>query len=98
MYWVYILSSRNNKILYIGLTNYIQRRLHEHKNKLLDGFTKKYNIYKLVYLEEYSSIHEANQREKQLKKWNRAWKDKIIEKENPHWQDLSDELFDGTAP
>ena len=76
-------------MLYIGVTNDLQRRLYEHKNKLIDGFTKKYNISKLVYFEEYADIEEAIGREKQLKSWIRAKKDKLIEKENPKWEELS---------
>ncbi len=89
MYYIYIITTKNNAMLYIGVTNDLQRRLYEHKNKLIDGFTKKYNISKLVYFEEYADIEEAIGREKQLKSWIRAKKDKLIEKENPKWEELS---------
>jgi len=89
MYYIYILTTKNNAMLYIGVTNDLQRRLYEHKNKLIDGFTKKYNINRLVYYEEYKEIEEAIAREKQLKSWTRIKKEKLIEKENPEWKDLS---------
>ncbi|MBO5786803.1 MAG: GIY-YIG nuclease family protein [Clostridia bacterium] len=89
MYYTYIITTKNNAMLYIGVTNDLQRRLYEHKNKLIDGFTKRYNISKLVYFEEYADIEEAIAREKQLKGWTRAKKDKLIEKENPKWDELS---------
>ena len=71
MYYVYILTNFNNKVLYIGVTNDLNRRIYEHKNKLIDGFTKKYNVNKLVYYEEYKDVNEAISREKQLKGWKR---------------------------
>ena len=89
MYYTYIITTKNNAMLYIGVTNDLQRRLYEHKNKLIDGFTKRYNISKLVYFEEYADIEEAIAREKQLKGWTRAKKDKLIEKENQKWDELS---------
>lgn len=70
-YYVYIITNWNNKVLYIGVTNNIARRIYEHKNKLIDGFTKKYNVYKLVYLEEMNDVEAAISREKQLKGWNK---------------------------
>lgn len=90
-YYVYILASHKNGTLYIGMTNILERRMYEHKNKLVKSFTSKYNINKLVYFEEYNSYQEAFDREKQLKKWKRAWKINLIEKENPLWNDLSEE-------
>ena len=90
-YYVYILSNFTNTTLYIGVTNDLKRRIYEHKNKLVEGFTKKYNIYKLVYFEETSDIESAIQREKNLKKWNRQWKDELIKKTNPEYKDLSTE-------
>lgn len=90
-YYVYILASQKNGTLYIGVTNSIQRRTIEHQQKEIEGFTKKYKIDKLVYFEEYSDIKDAIHREKCLKKWNRAWKLKLIEKDNPNWNDLSKE-------
>ena len=90
-YYVYIMSSINKNTIYIGVTNNIERRVFEHKNKLTKGFTEKYNCVNLVYYETHNQIVEAIYREKQLKKWNRAWKDELIESENPNWLDLSEE-------
>ncbi|MCX6822716.1 MAG: GIY-YIG nuclease family protein [candidate division SR1 bacterium] len=89
-YFVYILSTKFNKLLYIGVTNNLQRRLYEHKNKLVDGFTKKYNIDKLVYYEECGDIKDAIAREKQLKGRTRAKKDNVIHENNPKMDDLSE--------
>jgi putative endonuclease len=91
-YYVYIMSCLSNSTIYIGVTNDIKRRCYEHKNKLNEGFTKRYNIIKLVYFEQHTNILEAIKREKQLKKWNRAWKNNLIEKENSNWDDLFDRL------
>ena len=88
-YYVYILTNKNNNVLYTGITNEIERRIYEHKNKLVDGFTKKYNLKKLVYFEETNDVVSALQREKQLKKWSRTWKMRLIEKEDKNWNDLS---------
>ncbi|MBQ8196738.1 MAG: GIY-YIG nuclease family protein [Clostridia bacterium] len=93
MYYVYILSSINNKVLYVGVTNDLKRRVYEHKNKLVDGFTKKYNVNKLVYFEETSDVNSAIKREKQLKKLLRVKKEQLINKINPLWIDLSLQLF-----
>lgn len=90
-YFVYILSTKFNKMLYIWVTNSIQRRLYEHKNKLIDWFTKKYNIDKLVYYEEYNDIKDAIVREKQLKWWTRNKKNILILERNPLMNDLSEE-------
>ena len=90
-YYVYILTNKTNSVIYIGITNNLLRRLYEHKNKLLDGFTKKYNANKLVYFEQTSDINEAIKREKILKKWNREWKIELIKKQNPEFKDLSSE-------
>ena len=87
-YFVYILTSINNKTLYIGVTNNLMRRVYEHKSGLIEGFTKKYNTKKLVYYEETNSIDTAIEREKQLKKWVRAKKNKLVESINPQWNDL----------
>lgn len=89
MYYTYILATKNNKMLYIGVTNDLQRRLYEHKNKMLDGFSKKYNINKLVHYEEFQNVEDAISREKQLKGWARAKKDGLISANNPDWQELS---------
>ena len=88
-YYVYIMASRRNGTLYIGVTNDIQRRVAEHKQGLIDGFTKEHHVNQLVHLEYFSHIDDAIRREKQLKKWNRAWKLELIEKRNPDWIDLS---------
>ncbi|HJD60439.1 MAG TPA: GIY-YIG nuclease family protein [Rickettsia endosymbiont of Omalisus fontisbellaquei] len=88
MYWVYILCSNKQGTLYIGITNNIIRRAYEHKQKIIKGFTSKYNITKLVYTEEFTDIKEALTREKNLKKWKRSWKIELIEKTNPEWKDL----------
>lgn len=88
-YFVYILASNNNTTIYIGVTNNIERRIYEHKNNLIDGFSKKYNTHKLVYLEETNSIEDAIKREKQLKGWKRNKKDLLINSINSNWQDLN---------
>lgn len=90
-YYVYILSNKS-KILYIGITNDLRRRIFEHKNKLIDGFTKKYNLTKLVFYEITNDVNAAIKREKQLKNWHRQWKLNLIEENNPNWKDLSEEL------
>ncbi|HBM45412.1 MAG: Excinuclease ABC C subunit domain protein [Candidatus Nomurabacteria bacterium GW2011_GWF2_35_66] len=87
-YYVYILANNKNGTLYIGVTNNLGRRVFEHKNGLVDGFTKKYFVHNLVYYEEFVDINYAISREKQLKWWKRKWKIDLIEKENPEWQDL----------
>ena len=88
MYFVYILASKRNGTLYIGVTNNLIKRIYEHKNNLVDGFTKKYRVHILVYYEQLNNIENAITREKQLKKWERNWKLSLIEKENPEWEDL----------
>ena len=88
-YFVYILTSKRNGSLYIGVTNDIGRRMHEHKTKQVPGFTSKYGIFRLVYAEEHGDIYVALAREKQLKKWKRVWKVDLIEQVNPEWKDLS---------
>ena len=87
-YFVYILTSKRNGVLYIGVTNNLLRRVFEHKKNILKGFTSKYFVNKLVYYEQTNSIQIAIQREKQLKKWYREWKIKLIEDFNPDWKDL----------
>ena len=87
-YHVYILCSKKNGVLYIGVTSNLERRMFEHKEKMLSGFTKKYRVDKLVYLEEYQDIHEAIAREKALKKWNRQWKINLIESVNFAWEEV----------
>lgn len=87
--YVYILASGRNGTIYIGVTSKLVERISQHKSHDVEGFTKKYTIDKLVYAEELPSIEEAIAREKQLKKWNRAWKIELIEKANPEWRDIS---------
>ena len=89
-YYVYILTNFNNKVMYIGVTNNLERRLYEHKNGIFEGFTKKYNEKKLVYFEETNNIIEAIQREKELKKWRREKKNLLVEMQNKEWKDISD--------
>ena len=93
LYYVYILASHRNGTLYMGVTGDLIKRSWEHKNKIAEGFTEKYNIDKLVYYETTNDIKAALQREKQLKKWNRKWKMELIEKENPDWVDLAAEYY-----
>jgi putative endonuclease len=92
-YYVYILASKRNGTLYIGITNDLIRRVYEHKSRSIEGFTKKYNVDKLVYYEKTNDINSGIKREKQLKKWYRKWKLELIENKNPDWQDLYDELI-----
>ncbi|MDO8682026.1 MAG: GIY-YIG nuclease family protein [Armatimonadota bacterium] len=92
-YYVYILASRRNGTLYVGITNDLQRRMYEHKNGLIEGFTKKYGVHMLVYYDETSDVNAAIAREKHIKGWNRAWKLQIIEAMNPEWKDLAADLF-----
>lgn len=88
-YYVYILTNVYNTVFYIGVTNNIVKRVFEHKAGVVEGFTKKYKVKKLVYLEEYNDIKEAIAREKQLKNWHRDWKINLIKKINPEFKDLS---------
>ena len=90
IYYIYIIASKENGTLYIGVTNNLAKRVWEHKSKVISGFTAKYNINKLVYYESYTQIEDAIIREKVLKKWNRQWKINLIEKENSQWLDLSE--------
>ena len=92
MYFVYIMTNKTNSTLYVGVTNDLRRRITEHKNETLDGFTKKYHLHKLVYFEEYSEVNDAIAREKQLKGWVRAKKNWLIESQNPNWEDWGDSL------
>ena len=89
---VYILASKRNGTLYIGVTSDLVKRVWQHKNDVTAGFTKKYGVHTLVYYEMHADMTEAIRREKQLKKWNRAWKMELIEKENPGWRDLWPEI------
>ncbi len=91
-YYIYILSSKKKGTLYIGVTKNLKKRIIQHKESLITGFTEKYKVNQLIYFEEYSDIRYAITREKQLKKWNRDWKTHLIEKSNPDWKDLFYEL------
>jgi len=91
-FFVYILASKRNGTLYVGVTNDVVRRTTEHKAKLVPGFTRQYGVTLLVYFESFDSILEARAREHSLKRWRRAWKLKLIEQYNPDWRDLADEL------
>jgi putative endonuclease len=88
------MTNKPNGTLYIGVTNDLVRRIYEHRNKLINGFTKKYNLRKLIYFEVFDRIEDAILREKRLKKWNRQWKIELIEKTNPNWIDLYERLVD----
>ncbi|MPM29202.1 hypothetical protein SDC9_75742 [bioreactor metagenome] len=92
MYFVYMLTNWNNKVLYTGVTNSLERRLYEHKNKLADGFTKKYNVYKLVWFECATDVRAAIEREKQIKGLIRKKKNNMVESMNPGWNDLSERI------
>ena len=91
-YFVYIMASRKNGTLYIGVTSNLIKRVWEHKNSLMEGFTAKYKVYLLVYFEVFENIELAIQREQQLKKWRREWKIQLIERKNFEWRDLYDEI------
>lgn len=88
-YYVYFLTNWNNRVLYVGVTNNLERRLYEHKHELVDGFTKRYHVHKLVYFETTPDVRSAIAREKQIKRWTRAQKNKLISESNPDWRDLS---------
>ena len=91
-YYVYILASRRNGTLYIGVTNDVARRVFEHREGISAGFTKRYSVKLLVYYEAHDEVESAIEREKRLKKWNRAWKIALIESANPNWEDLYETL------
>jgi len=91
-YFVYLMASRDNSVLYTGFTNNIIRRVHEHKEGLADGFTKKYNVKKLVYFESFDDVDMAITREKQIKAGSRAKKERLINSVNKEWKDLWDEI------
>ena len=88
-YYVYILTNENGHVMYIGVTNNLQRRLYEHRNGVFEGFTKQYNVHKLVYYEMTEDVRSALAREKQLKKWSRKKKDALVETMNPEWKELA---------
>ncbi|TJY55906.1 GIY-YIG nuclease family protein [Sinimarinibacterium sp. CAU 1509] len=91
-YYVYLLASRRNGTLYVGMTNDLIRRVWEHKTGAVDGFTKRFNVHQLVWFEQTDDPAAAIAREKQIKKWNRAWKLKLIEAQNPQWKDLYEDV------
>lgn len=91
-HYVYILASRRNGTLYVGVTNDLIRRVHEHRNDFVKGFTSKYRVHRLVYFEQCEDFDSALLREKQIKKWQRKWKLELIEEKNPEWRDLYREL------
>jgi putative endonuclease len=88
--FILILTNKSNKVIYIGVTNDLERRMFEHKNKLVEGFTKRYNLMKLVFYEVTEDVESAISREKQLKNWHRDWKINLINQFNPEWEDLSE--------
>lgn len=91
-YYVYLLTNKNNKVIYCGVTNNLVRRVYEHKNKLIEEFTKKYNVNKLVYYEIFRNVEEAILREKEIKGWIRKKKDALVLRMNPGWEDLYDSI------
>ena len=93
MYHVYILSNKSNSVLYVGISGNLKNRVWQHKQKLVDGFTKKYNVTKLVYFESSTDVMSAIAREKQIKKWRREKKIRLIESMNPGWKDLFDDFI-----
>ena len=93
IYYIYILASQRNGTLYIGITNDLIRRVKEHRKGSIEGFTKEYNVHILVYHEQTENIESAITREKQLKKWKRDWKIRLIEEKNPQWRDLYKDLL-----
>ena len=95
-YWVYILTTRTNTVLYTGITSDIEKRIGEHKQGVVAGFTKRYNVHKLVHVEEYQDVNEAIHREKCIKRWKRDWKVELITKTNPDWNDLSEPVSTGS--
>ncbi len=91
-YYVYFTTNKNNNVIYVGVTGNLLQRIYQHKNKIFAGFTKKYNVDKLVYYEIYNNIEDAIRREKQLKNWHREWKMRLIEEHNPEFNDLYDNI------
>jgi putative endonuclease len=92
-YYVYILAGQKNGTLYVGVTSDLTKRVYEHKQNLVDGFSKKYSVHDLVYYEQHNEVEESILREKQIKKWNRKWKIRLIEEKNLGWSDLYDEII-----
>jgi len=94
-YYVYMVCNKCYTTVYIGVTNDLERRIYEDRNKANKSFTSKYNCDRLVWYEDHHDIHVAISREKQLKNWKRDWKNKLIQEENPEWNDLAEDWFDG---
>jgi putative endonuclease len=92
-YYVYIMASKKNGTLYIGVTSDLVKRIYEHKQNLADGFTKEYSVHAVVYYEPHKEVEVVILREKQMKKWNRKWKMRLIEEKNPEWKDLYNEII-----
>ena len=90
---VYILANERNGTLYVGVTSDLVKRIWEHKNDLIEGFTKRYKVHNLVWYEMHDNMDAAIEREKNMKEWKRDWKIKLIEKDNPHWNDLYDSIL-----
>jgi len=97
-YYVYILTNYNNKVMYVGMTNNLERRIYEHRKGLIEGFTNKYNLSKLVYCEHTFDVKSAIEREKQIKKWKREKKNALVESKNPEWRDLYEDIKLETSP
>jgi putative endonuclease len=96
-YYVYIICSKRNGTLYTGITSDIIKRIYEHKNNLVEGFSQKYNVHRLVWYEIHETAETAISREKQIKAWKRQWKLRLIEKDNPEWNDLYDNICESTG-
>ena len=92
-YWVYILASKRNGTLYVGSTSILPKRIWQHKNNLVEGFTRKYKIHMLVWYEQTTDVYAALHRERNIKRWKRAWKLELIEKFNPDWRDLYNDII-----
>ncbi|HAJ90781.1 MAG TPA: endonuclease [Rhodospirillaceae bacterium] len=92
-FYVYILANKTNDVIYTGITSDLVKRIWEHKNKVVEGFTEKYNVDRLVYFEVHNNAEAAIKREKNIKDWKRDWKDQLIEKENPKWEDLYERII-----
>lgn len=92
-FYVYILTNKKNGTLYIGMTNDLERRIFEHKNKLIEGFSKRYNLTKLIYFESFQYVNDAILREKRMKNWSRQWKIDLVEEENKEWNDLASDWY-----
>ncbi len=92
-YFIYIVTNKNKTVLYIGVTNDLQRRVYEHEHELIPGFTKKYNCHYLIYYEHFQDINDAIEREKVLKKWRREKKENLIREFNPNWKFLNDDIY-----